>query len=627
MSGIAGVIRFDGAPVESGLVERMTGAMSHRGPDGIQHRVSGSVALGHCMLRTTAESLEEHQPLGNEDGTVVLVMDGRVDNWEELRRDLIDRGAVLRTRADAELVLRAYETWGADCLSHLEGDFALVIWDERRREALCARDRAGKKTFTYHWDGKTLAFASELHAILALPWVHAPLNEGLLAEVLADDWRSLDETFWEGVLRLPAAHRMTVSARGATPERYWSPNLWETLPFTREEEYVEHYRALLTDVVRRMSRSHLPVACEVSGGLDSSAIFAVAERLRRRQELPAPGLSGYCLAFEDDARAEERAYSRAVAEHLGVCIEESEATSRPTAWYRDWARRYRELPGYPNGIMSLGLRQAARAAGARVLLSGHGGDAWLGMTWPGAYYSEDLVAGRWREVRASFAADRGELGLRQAAWRLLRFGVVNLLPETIKNALRAVRWPGTTRLLRVSSRLRDEIERRRTRPAPPAPRRGSRWSQTVQLEMLGSAFDAMAYELEERMTTSVGLELRYPFFNHKIIQLAFSTPERLRSRGRLQKNLHRQAMAGLLPEVVLRREDKADFMVTFRRQLDPMIDELRRDLLPRRIDWIPSAGANALCDAYHDPAQAGRCEWWLWAFVGCDALAADGTML
>src|SRR5262252_4698116 len=219
MSGIAGVIRFDGAPVESGLVERMTGAMSHRGPDGVQHRVSGSVALGHCMLRTTAESLEEHQPLGNEDGTVVLVMDGRVDNWEELRRDLIDRGAVLRTRADAELVLRAYETWGADCLSHLEGDFALVIWDERRREALCARDRAGKKTFTYHWDGKTLAFASELHAILALPWVHAPLNEGLLAEVLADDWRSLDETFWEGVLRLPAAHRMTVSARGVRGER------------------------------------------------------------------------------------------------------------------------------------------------------------------------------------------------------------------------------------------------------------------------------------------------------------------------------------------------------------------------------------------------------------------------
>ena len=269
MSGIAGVIRFDGAPVEVGLVERMTSAMAHRGPDGVQHWASGAVAVGHCMLRTTPESLQEHQPLCNEDESVVLVMDGRVDNWEDLRRDLMDRGAALRTRADAELVLRAYETWGPDCLLRIEGDFALVIWDGRRREAFCARDRVGKKTFTYHWDGTTLAFASELHAILALPGMREELNEGLLAEVLADEWRSHDETFWKGILRLPAAHRMTVSARSARPERYWAPDLWETLPYTREDDYVEHYRALLVDVVRRTSRSHLPVACEVSGGLDS----------------------------------------------------------------------------------------------------------------------------------------------------------------------------------------------------------------------------------------------------------------------------------------------------------------------------------------------------------------------
>src|SRR3954447_14301980 len=114
MSGIAGVIRFDGAPVEVGAGERMTSAMAHRGPDGVQHWASGSVALGHCMLRTTPESLHERQPLANEDDSVILVMDGRVDNWEELRRGLTARGAVLRTPADAELVLRAYETWGPE---------------------------------------------------------------------------------------------------------------------------------------------------------------------------------------------------------------------------------------------------------------------------------------------------------------------------------------------------------------------------------------------------------------------------------------------------------------------------------------------------------------------------------
>jgi len=112
MSGIAGIIHFDGAPVEPDQVESMTAAIAHRGPDGINHWVKGSVALGQCMLCTTPESLEETQPLTNEDESLVLVMDGRVDNWEELRRHLLGRGAVLRTRADAELVLRAYEIWG-----------------------------------------------------------------------------------------------------------------------------------------------------------------------------------------------------------------------------------------------------------------------------------------------------------------------------------------------------------------------------------------------------------------------------------------------------------------------------------------------------------------------------------
>ena len=131
----------------------------------------------------------------------------------------------------------------------------------------------------------------------------------------------------------------------------------------------------------------------------------------------------------------------------------------------------------------------------------------------------------------------------------------------------------------------------------------------------------MAYEgWKSGLACSQGLELRYPFFNHKIIQLAFSTPERLRSRGREVKRLHRRALAGFLPELVLRRADKADFMVMFRRQLDPLIDQIRSDILPRRLDWISAGAANALCAAYRDPAEAGRCEWWLWAFVGCDAL-------
>ena len=202
MSGIAGIIRFDGAPVEPGLIAKMTAAMPYRGPDGINHWVRGPVALGQCMLRTTWESHAETQPLTNEDETLILVMDGWLSNWEELRAELLAKGAPLRTRADAELVLRAYETWGKDCLSRIDGDFAFVIWDQRVREAFCARDRIGNKPFNYHFDGKTLVFASELHAILGLPWVPEVLNEGMIAEIASDEWMSREETIWTGIYRI-----------------------------------------------------------------------------------------------------------------------------------------------------------------------------------------------------------------------------------------------------------------------------------------------------------------------------------------------------------------------------------------------------------------------------------------
>ena len=251
MSGIAGIVRFDGGPTEPALVERMTAAMSFRGPDGIRHRVEGAVALGHCLLRTTPESLDEAQPLASDDGRVLLVLDGRVADPVELRRELEGRGVRLRDRSDAELVLRAYELWGPDCLRRFDGDFAFFAWDARSRTALCARDRMGNRPFHYHWRDGVFAFASDLRALHALPWVKRELNEGFLAEALADEWLSREETFWTGIVRLVAAHRMVVGANGSTPERYWSPDLEAPLPARKESDLAEAYLVILTEEVRR----------------------------------------------------------------------------------------------------------------------------------------------------------------------------------------------------------------------------------------------------------------------------------------------------------------------------------------------------------------------------------------
>ena len=620
MSGIAGIIRFDGAPVDAGLVETMTAAMSHRGPDGTHQWADGTAALGQCMLRTTPESLEEAQPLANEDESLVLVMDGRVDNWEELRRDLLAQGRVLRDRSDAELVLRGYETWGPDCPKRIEGDFAFVIWDSRHRLAFCARDRMGSRPLNYHWDGTTLAFSSELHAILSLPWVKRELDQGTLAEYLGSAWHSRSATFWKGITRLVPAHRMNVGAAGPHSDRYWEPDLSAKPPFARKVDHVEHYRWLLGDVVRRLSRSHRPAAFEVSGGLDSSAVFAMAHHLRRQGRLLTPSIEGYTLDFLGEGDADEMEYARAVGEHLGVGIREVPPALMPIDWFRDWASRYREFPGYPNGTMSLGLREAARTEGARVLLTGGAGDEWLGLGPPGHYYAEEIAQGHWRQVRDCLAADNRALGTGKTTRWFVRSGLVPLLPTGVKRTLLSLPRGGRTRESWLAPELQVELDRRRAFHDPAAGPRVERRSQRRQLAVLGDAYVAIAREMEERSAARQGLELRTPFLSRPIVELAFATPEWLRSIGCSTKHYHREAMRGLLPERVRTRQTKADFMGVFRAQLDAIGAEALSRIPERRSGWVRPDRVARLCGRRHDRNMAGWVEWWLWTLVGCDAL-------
>ena len=621
MSGICGFICLDGAPAPPALIEKMTSAMDYRGPDGIRHWVRGSAALGQCMLRTTPESFEEQQPLTNEDESLALVMDGRVDNWEELRRELLARGARLRNRSDAELVLKSYELWGRECVDHIDGDFALVIWDAQRREAFCARDRIGNKTFHYHWDGKTFAFASEPHAILTLPWVHEVLNQGMLAEFLGNEWYTRDETFWQGVSRLVAAHRMIVDGRGPRIESYWEPDLEATVPCASDEEYVEYYRALVTDSVRRMSRSAQPLACEVSGGLDSSAIFALAEHLRRRKALLAPAVEGYTLAFRDDSDANEVEYARAVGAHLGLQIHEVAPSTRPLSWYRERAARVRAFPAYPNGVMGLGIRTEAAARGSRVLLVGIGGDEWL--CGSRSYYA-DLRAKQWRAMAACLWADLREVGPATSLWWAFRYGLVPRLPPGTRQRLRDIR-AGIQRRERdwlawLSPAVQQRLQERRDRYGPASARKTRRVGQRGLLAMLTGAYPQHARELEEGLAADVAIELRRPLFSPRMVQFAFSTPEYIRLRGRTDKYLHRKAMTGFLPEPVLQRQTKADFMITFRWQLAAMGEYFCGELARSGRTWFDAAGLASLYRLAGDPMQFGEPEWRLWTLFGCDAL-------
>ncbi|RWQ39572.1 MAG: asparagine synthase (glutamine-hydrolyzing) [Mesorhizobium sp.] len=621
MSGIAGIIHFDGKPVEPGLVEKMTTAMAHRGPDGIHHWVKGSIGLGQCMLRTTPESLEETQPLTNEDASLVLVMDGRVDNWEELRGELLVRGAVLRDRSDAELVLRAYQIWGRECLPHIDGDFALAIWDARRQEAFCARDRMGNKPFYYHWDGKTLAFASELQAILALPWMKQEPNEGMLAEMLAAEWYSRDETLWNGILRLIAAHQMVAGNQGPRLEQYWEPNLWAMLPFRKDEEYIEHYRELLFECVRRSSRSHRPVAIEVSGGLDSSAVFCVAEHLRRSNRLLTHGINGYTLGFtEEEGDASELPYARAVGGYLGLRIHETPPSRMPLSWFAERARSGRQFPGFPNLSMQAGLWQQTVAHGSRVTLGGHGGDQWL--EGSRAYYAEALAQVHLCTLYDCLKTDATAFGARQAVSWLIRQGFFPLLPialqEGLRRLVRRMRGSGTSKACYwLSPRMGEVIRMRRELIPPSHHRRVRSVGQRALLEALYDAYDAQAMEDLDCMSAHCGIEMRYPLDDPKLVQYAFSLPERLRLRGDRTKYIHIQALKNLLPKRILERKSKAEFSIVLREHLDRMQAILTETIPDERSTWVDRDGMARLFRAYRDNPQAGMPKWILWGIYGC----------
>jgi asparagine synthase (glutamine-hydrolysing) len=574
MSGIAGILRFDGNAIDRHLIETMTATMSYRGPDGINHWQGQGAALGHCMLHTTPESLAEKQPLRSEDGRYVFVMDGRVDNWEELRCELIAKQTVLHTNSDAELVLAAYQKWGYESLSRIDGDFAFAIWDTHARTLFCARDRFGNKPFHYHWDGNTFAFASDVRPVLNLPWVSRTLNEGMVAEFLASDWHSHDETLWKSLLRLPAAHSLSVAATGEKLRRYWEPNLFATLPCKSDDDFIEYYRELLFDVVRRLTRSHKPIACEVSGGLDSSAIFAVADRLEKRQLLLAPSIEGYTLDFSGDPYADEVEYARSVGSHLGRVIHEVEPASPLLSWYTERAQRFLDFPDYPHGAMGQSILDRAGEADCRVLFSGAGGDEWL--KGSPAYYRE-MWQNRHRTPPLDFfRSESSALGLRRTLWNIFRHCIAPLAHPTLKRLIRSLRtraqghetrseWlaPDLARLLegRAGTRCDGVFV--------------ARAGQLGLLQHLSDAYSYHARQLNERRASLSGIEWRQPLMSKRIVEFAFASPEYLRARAGGNRWLHRQALRQTLPELVRTRRTKAEFTIAFERywhEIEPAVE-------------------------------------------------------
>ncbi len=442
MAGIAGIYSADGRPVDAGELQQMAGALAHRAPDGTSYWRSGPVGFAHLQFCTTPESLHEQQPLLAPGTETCLVWDGRLDNREELSEAIVSRGGRSVDDTDPGLILSAYLVWGEECAERLVGDFALVIWDGRRRLLWCARDYLGVRPFYYFWDGKTFLFASEIRALLTHPRVSLKINEGMVAEYLVNNITSCEDTFYSDIHRLPPASSLKISgpSNGLRIERYWKPDL-SAISYQTDGEYAEHFFRLLEQSVRCCMRSCVPWATELSGGLDSSTVSVTAQGLLDRS---GSGQRVSTLSLAEPGKPwDESEYIHEISRFAGLRSECFSAYYADLDYYQRCAAWSRDFPGYPNGnAMYMTLYEAMQQNGVKVLITGQGGNQLLEGNPP---HLLDLASSGDLRRLVQWAKDDSQIyGRRTWQTFLLRRLVSGFAPDWIRSRVRKrrVRRPG-----------------------------------------------------------------------------------------------------------------------------------------------------------------------------------------
>jgi asparagine synthase (glutamine-hydrolysing) len=279
MSGVVGIIHLDGAPVDPQMLQRLTDFQLFRGPDALRLWIDGHVGFGHTLLKTNSKPGDEGQPL-SLDRNAWIVADARLDGRRDLVAKLTATGQQLPVGAtDAELILRAYNAWGEDCVRHLLGDFAFGIWDRPRQRLFCARDHMGVKPFYYAAVGSLVIFSNTLDTIRQHPAVSDRLNDLAIADFLLFDMnQDADTTSFADIHRLPAAHLLLCNCEAVSVRRYWTLSVVEPVHFKQDTEYLECFQELIDEAVTaRLDANSTGIL--MSGGFDSPTVAATAKRL------------------------------------------------------------------------------------------------------------------------------------------------------------------------------------------------------------------------------------------------------------------------------------------------------------------------------------------------------------
>jgi asparagine synthase (glutamine-hydrolysing) len=613
MSGIYGILHLDGRPVGRSDLERMGEKLSHRGPNGTGLWLGGPVGLGHRMLWTTPESIYERLPLSREINNCTITADARLDNRDELITHLCLDNAESNRIADSELILRCYEKWGEQCTEHLLGDFAFAIWNAREQVLFCARDHFGVKPFYYHFAPSQLfAFATEIKGLFCLSQVPRCLDEVKIAAHLAAVSDDKSRTFYKSVHRLPPGNTISVGRNGLRLRSYWRLDPERELHLKSDEEYAEAFRQLFQGAVQSRIRSNFPIGSMLSGGLDSSSVTCMARDLLAKNG--ANQLNTFSAVFDKVPECDESSFQQTVLRQNNVVphLFHADGTSPLTdvekvLWHQD------EACFAGNLYLHWCQYEPARKLGIRVMLDGFDGDTTVSHGL--GYLNELAMSGRWlslaREVKDySAKLERPWLGAYRAwVWkyglnpwisksRLLRQGrrvgravkrrfVFSKQDVAVKSPSRVPFNPDFARRNNLPERFRSGIGAPRT-------------ERDNHFRLLNRAILPDSLEVLDKAAGAFGLELRYPFFDTRLVEFCLSLPpEQKMSRG-WTRLVMRRAMNGILPPEIQWRGGKSDLgpgfdygLRTFERSRLEMLFFHESDIIENYLD------ISAIRTAYH----------------------------
>lgn len=580
MCGVCGVVyRERERQVDAGVIDIMTATISHRGPDLQGVYLQGNVGLGSRRL-SIIDLDSGKQPIHNEDKSIWVVFNGEIYNYPELTNSLSRRGHRFYTATDTEVLVHSYEEFGDEFLLHLNGMFALALWDSNRQRLILARDRLGIKPLFYTLQDDALIFGSELKTLLAYPHISRSIDLVALNEYLSFEYVPTPRTIFQGISQLPPGHSLAFHEGKVDIRQYWDVNLArsENLQPKPLGEYEQELLEVLRNAVRKEMVSDVPVGVLLSGGLDSSTVAALMNEV-------APGsIKSFSISF-DDPSFDESNYARQVARYLHTEHHELTLTPELALELVPKLSKVLDQPLGDSSIIPTFLLSQFTGHHVKVALGGDGGDElFAGYSTLQAHrlveYYESLLPGFVRHHLVPQLVDQLPVSFDNISldFKLRRFLEGRGVPTVVRHHL----WLGSFNIVQKQKLLQPwtQLREKDTYQVAFEHQRNSRTQEAVNQLLycdLKLYLEGNILPKVDRASMANSLEVRVPFLNHSLVEYVSTLPHNLKIKGLTTKYILRRAMKGRLPDSVLNRGKKGFNMPVakwFTGTLRPLIEDL-----------------------------------------------------